>query len=186
MAGSGGSRESYLRQLFEAHGVSLRRFLAARFPGDADVEDVAQEAWVRMHRVQHPERLDNARAFLFQTAANQAIDHLRRIDFERQHFDGEGEAAEEPGDLQSPERNADADQQLRIVEEAIRELPSRCRQAFVMHRTRDMTYPEIAGALNVSTSMVEKYVIQALKHCRRRLESGNRELSAREPDVRHR
>ena len=48
----------------------------------------------------------------------------------------------------------------------------------MLHRTQDLTYPEIARQLGVSTSMVEKYVIQALKHCRRRLEAGNRDLAS--------
>lgn len=170
--------DGFLRALFERHGSALRRFLAARFAGEADVEDIAQEAWVRMHRVQHPERLENARAFLFQTAANLAVDHLRRVEFERTHFSpDEDGVADAPQHLTSPERSLDAGQQLALVEQAIAELPARCRQAFVMHRTRDMTYPEIARHLGVSTSMVEKYVIQALKHCRRRLEAGNRAVS---------
>lgn len=175
--------ESFLDQLFERHGVALRRFIASRFRAEADVDDIAQEAWVRMQRVANPERLENARAFLFQTAANLAIDHLRRIDFERQHFDPDAEPLDEEGGAPSPERTADADQQLAIVEAAIGELPERCRQAFVMHRTQDLTYPEIARALNVSTSMVEKYVIQALKHCRRRLEASNRAVSSRSGTV---
>jgi RNA polymerase sigma-70 factor (ECF subfamily) len=167
--------DGFVHSLFDHHGRALRRFLQARFGGDADIDDIAQEAWVRMQRVRDPASLENARAFLFQTAANLAVDHLRRVDFERQHFlpDEDG-VADAPRDLSSPERSLEADQQLALVEEAIAELPSRCRQAFVMHRTRELTYPEIARQLGVSTSMVEKYVIQALKHCRRRLEAGNR------------
>lgn len=167
--------DGFVHSLFDDHGKALRRFLQARFGRDADVDDIAQEAWMRMQRVRDPAGLENARAFLFQTAANLAVDHLRRVDFERQHFtpDEDG-VADAPVELSSPERVLDADQQLALVQEAIAELPVRCRQAFVMHRTRDMTYPEIAAQLGVSTSMVEKYVIQALKHCRRRLEAGNR------------
>lgn len=169
--------EEFLDQLFSRHGKALRRFLGARFRIESEVDDIAQEAWVRMQRIEAPEQLDNARAFLFQTAANLAIDHLRRVDFERQHFDADADVPEIANATASPERELDAQQQLDIVSTAIAELPARCRQAFVMHRTRDMTYPEIARALDVSTSMVEKYVIQALKHCRRRLEAGNRDLS---------
>ena len=38
-----------------------------------------------------------------------------------------------------------------------------------MHRARGYSYPEIAKQLDVSTSMVEKYIIQALKHFRNKL-----------------
>lgn len=182
-----GRPDSLLAELFERHGTALRRFLARRFRDASDVEDIAQEAWVRMHRIEDPSSLDNARAFLFQTAANLAVDHLRRVGLERQHFDADADPEiEDASDGDSPERSVDAGQQLALVDAAIRELPSRCRQAFVMHRTRDMTYPEIARELGVSTSMVEKYVIQALKHCRRRLEAGNRTLATRAGNVNQR
>ena len=55
------------------------------------------------------------------------------------------------------------------LEQALTELPVKCRQAFTMHRQSGMSYPEIAQALGVSTSMVEKYIIQALKHFRNTL-----------------
>jgi len=38
-----------------------------------------------------------------------------------------------------------------------------------MHRQQHMTYGTIAENLQVSVSMVEKYIIQALKHLRRKL-----------------
>ena len=42
-------------------------------------------------------------------------------------------------------------------------MPVKVRRAFLLHRGKDMSYAEIASEMNVSTSMVEKYIIQALK-----------------------
>ena len=56
------------------------------------------------------------------------------------------------------------------IESALFELPTKTRQAFVMHRKANLPYPVIAEQLGVSTSMVEKYIIQALKHFRNKLE----------------
>ena len=58
---------------------------------------------------------------------------------------------------------------LHIIERALYDLPPKCRQAFYMHRSRGYTYPEIARQLDVSTSMVEKYITQALNHFRNKL-----------------
>ena len=68
------------------------------------------------------------------------------------------------------EDTVDAQQTLKTIEEALFELPTKCRQAFVMHRQNNLSYPVIAQQLGVSTSMVEKYIIQALKHFRNKLE----------------
>jgi RNA polymerase sigma-70 factor (ECF subfamily) len=68
-----------------------------------------------------------------------------------------------------------AQQTLDTVEQALFDLPSKCRQAFVLHRQSGLSYPEIAQELGVSTSMVEKYIIQALKHFRNKLQQNNAE-----------
>lgn len=164
------SKERFIAQLFKRHGEALRRFLRARFRQDDEADDIAQEAWLRLYRLEHPQQLDNAKAFLFQAASNLAVDHLRRVRLERE-FAQHSQVEEAGPEL---ERAMDADQQLAIVQAAIADLPPVTRQAFTMHRTRNMSYPEIAEALGVSTSMVEKHIIQALKHCRRRLQAGNR------------
>ena len=49
---------------------------------------------------------------------------------------------------------------------AMERLPERCSQAFLLHRTSGLSYSEIAQELGVSVSSVEKYILQALKHCR--------------------
>ena len=50
-------------------------------------------------------------------------------------------------------------------------MPVKVRRAFLLHRGKDMSYTEIATEMGVSTSMVEKYIIQALKLIREELKS---------------
>lgn len=51
----------------------------------------------------------------------------------------------------------------RRLGEAIRQLPDSYREAFVMHRFKDMTYKEIAQQLDVSVKTVDYRIQQALK-----------------------
>ena len=46
-------------------------------------------------------------------------------------------------------------------------MPEKVRRAFLMHRGKDLSYSEIAIEMDVSTSMVEKYIIQALRILRK-------------------
>ena len=57
-----------------------------------------------------------------------------------------------------------ARERLRIVEQAIDELPPRTREVFVLHRIEGMKYSEIARALDISVSAVEKNMARALAH----------------------
>ena len=52
------------------------------------------------------------------------------------------------------------------IENAIAKLPESYREAFVMHRFRDMSYKEIAETLGVSAKTVDYRIQQALKQLR--------------------
>ncbi len=158
------TKSDFIAELFEQQSAPLVKYLTARFKNVEEAREVAQEAWLRIYRLDHPEELENAKAFLFQTASNLSIDRIRRVNLERRHNVFGDDAT------RSVEDTVDAQQTLHTVESALYELPTKCRQAFVMHRRNNLSYPVIAEQLGVSTSMVEKYIIQALKHFRNKLE----------------
>lgn len=54
----------------------------------------------------------------------------------------------------------------RRIQEAVAALPESYREAFVMHRFKDMTYKEIADLLGVSPKTVDYRIQQALKQLR--------------------
>ena len=156
-------KDQFIAQLYAQQSTRLVQYLTSRFQNRAEAEEVAQEAWLRIFRLDSPQQLDNARAFLFQTASNLSIDRLRRHALERKHA--------EVIDEVSPtiEDELVDHEALKIIEGALAELPLKCRQAFVLHRHSGLSYEQISQQLDVSVSMVEKYIIQALKHFRNKL-----------------
>jgi RNA polymerase sigma factor (sigma-70 family) len=166
------AKESFLVALSQEHRQSLERYLARKLDNPADASDVAQEAFLRLHRLQQPEQLENPRAFLFQVASNLAIDQLRRRSLHQKFLNNEQNQSfvDEPVDINangiSPEQLLSAREKLEHIYAAIEELPDNCKQAFLMHRNTGMSYSDIAGELGVSVSSIEKYILQALKHCR--------------------
>lgn len=52
---------------------------------------------------------------------------------------------------------------IKRIEEAIQKLPDSYREAFVMHRFKNMTYKEIAMRLKVSSKTIDYRIQQALK-----------------------
>lgn len=121
-----------------------------------------------MHRLEHPEQLANPKAYLFQMASNLGVDRARRHALERRvcHEEMLGRIDQA---LPSAERAVAAEESIELVLDALNDLPADCRQAFVLHRGRDMSYPDIAREIGVSTSMVEKHIARALRHLRDKL-----------------
>lgn len=151
----------------------LVRYLLKKVRIYEDANDLAQEAFLRMHKFQQSNKLDNARAFLFRTANNLAVDQLRRARVHDRYMCTE--MIQEQSDVEedkyapSAERTVSAEQELEKIYEIIDEMPLKVKRAFLLHRGKDLSYSEISREMNVSTSMVEKYIIEALKILRRDL-----------------
>ncbi|WP_346839041.1 sigma-70 family RNA polymerase sigma factor [Microbulbifer sp. SAOS-129_SWC] len=170
------ARKTLLEKLFAEHGQALVRFVTRIVRSPEDAEDIAQHAYLRLQKLNSEKELDNPRAYLYQIANNLAVDQLRRgklhMEYVSQQMPAEGETlGDDHADQQSPERVLAARQQLQAIHDAMDSLPLKCRQAFLLHRTRGLSYNEIATEMNTSVSSVEKYILQALKTCRRRVES---------------
>lgn len=171
-----------LERLFANHATGLVRFLSRKVRSREDAEDIAQNAFIRIQRLAESGELENPKAYLYQTAANLAIDQLRREKLHHGYLQSEITKQMASGDEAlvnycTPERLLGAKTQLNAIESALSQLPLKCRQAFLLHRTKGYSYSDIAREMGVSVSSVEKYILQALKHCRKALEdSGGGEL----------
>ena len=168
-------KDTFLADLVAQHGVPLEKFLARKLDSPEDAAEVAQDAFLRLYRMADPQNLDNARAFLFQVANNLAIDQLRRRTLYFRFLNSEKSMASdgEPVDINaiaaSPEQIISAREKLAAIYRAVDELPFKVKQAFLLHRKSGLSYNDIARQMDVSVSSVEKYILQALKHCRSRL-----------------
>ena len=103
-------------------------------------------------------------AYCMRVVQHLCIDHLRRRQAEQQLFaDDDGEGLELEASTSTPEHVAIGRQRLQGVDRCLRELPARTRQAFVLHRLHGLTQQEVADRLNVSITLVNFMVRDALK-----------------------
>jgi RNA polymerase sigma-70 factor (ECF subfamily) len=164
-------------RLFREHNQALIQFLLTRVPSEQEARDVAQEAYVRMLELERPSGVSFLRAYLFKTAANLAVDRARRHSnlqhIHEQWIDPFESLAQAP----AAEHNANAQQELALVCEYLKELPLRCRTAFYLHRFHDLSAAEIAQQLGVSDRMVRSYLVKTLVHCRQRLNAARGEFT---------
>jgi len=146
----------------------LERLLTNRLRDRQTAQDLTQDLYFKLARVadEFPSK-DDARRYLFRMAVNAALDH-RRVEGRRSELlAGIVELFDE---IQAtPEDIVGADDEVARVEEALKDLPPKCRDVLFMSRMEGMTHAEIAETLGVSRSLVEKYAVRALLHCRARL-----------------
>jgi len=158
------SRATVVERLFREHNEALIRFLRGRVGSHNEALEVAQEAYVRLLSLDQPGAVSYLRAFLFKTAANIAIDRRRR----HQNFDKVAgrQLFTELTENRTPERQLSGEQALRHLGVLIEGMPPKCREAFVMNQIHGLDAATIATRLGITDSMVRKYVVRALLHCR--------------------
>lgn len=155
--------------LFREHNRALIAFLSSRLDSLSEAQEVAQEAYARLLRLEHLEQVGFLRAYLFRIASNLAVDRLRMRNVraeapDEEHLDDWFEAS-------VPERQVLAADELRAVREALRELPAKTSAAFVMHVVEGREFAAIARRMKLTERMVRYHVARALAHCRTRLDA---------------
>jgi RNA polymerase sigma factor (sigma-70 family) len=157
------SQRDYVAQLFTKYRASLHRYLA-RLVRFEDAAELVQETYYRMLRHGGTVRLEAmARAFLFHTATNLARDHRRRRLTHRTDQHTPLEMQEIGQDHLGPDEQLVGEQTLSVIESAIAGLPSDTRTVFLLHRFRDLSYPQIAEMMNLSTRTVARKMAEALE-----------------------
>jgi RNA polymerase sigma factor (sigma-70 family) len=157
------SQRDYVAQLFTKYRASLHRYLA-RLVRFEDAAELVQETYYRMLRHGGTVRLEAmARAFLFHTATNLARDHRRRRLTHRTDQHTPLEMQEIGQDHLGPDEQLVGEQTLSVIESAIADLPSDTRTVFLLHRFRDLSYPQIAEMMNLSTRTVARKMAEALE-----------------------
>lgn len=146
---------------------ALRAYLQKRFPALPDHDDLIQEAYVRTLRAYEGGRVTHAKAFLFTTARNAAIDVFRR----RRGADHEtiSEISAMPLLEEAPDAVAslEREQRLDALLEAIVALPDRCRQVMMLRHLDGLSYKEIAERLGISPETVKVHMVKGVKDCTR-------------------
>ena len=147
------------------HEPALRAFLSRRFSSLPDHDDLVQETYARLLRVAEPQRLDHVRAFLFTTARNVAIDHVRRT--RRTPVDPSGDTTEFT--LLEPELGAadvlDQAQQHEAMLAALETLPERCREVMLLRYVDGFSAREIAVHLGLAAATVRVHLMKGVRDC---------------------
>ena len=157
-----------IERLFREHNEALVRFLLARLRSRQAALEVAQEAYVRLLSLDQPGAVSYLRSFLFKTAANLAVDRLRRDDVHARAT--ETPLFREFTDYRTPERAAAGAQEIQRLMESLADLPPKCRTAFILNRLHGVDFASIASEMGLSERMVRNYVVRALLFCRAQLE----------------
>ena len=135
-----------------------------RFVELEDAEEIVEDSllWIWENR----ETLvieSSLNSYLFKMVYRRALNKLAHIDATQR---ADTRFYEEMQEMLQDTDYYQVEELTRRIEGAVAALPESYREAFVMHRFRDMSYKEIAETLGVSPKTIDYRIQQALKQLR--------------------
>jgi RNA polymerase sigma factor (sigma-70 family) len=159
--------------LFVEHRGSLVNYANGIVHDRASAEDVVQEAYLRFSAAARNDQIVNPVSYLYRIVRNLALDWQRRRAVEAPRA-AMPVMENLPCDAPSAERVLFYRDELRVISEALAELPERTRIAFRMYRLEGRTLQVIADHLGVSVVRTHQLVKEAIVHAARRLDGPQR------------
>ncbi|MDH5617556.1 MAG: RNA polymerase sigma factor [Gammaproteobacteria bacterium] len=169
---------------FVANYDFLKRFLARFFSDRQDIEDVAQEAYLRAYVAEQKKEIEQPKAFLFRIARNLALTQLTRKSRQITEY------IEDTRDSTVIECGAAADSEAEALEsfglycEAVASLPEKCRQVFLLRKVHGLSHRKIAERMSMSVSSVEKYLRRGVLECSKFVREREGHMSAEDAAAR--
>ncbi|PHN54115.1 RNA polymerase subunit sigma-24 [Pseudomonas syringae] len=151
--------QSHFNDVFLAQRAVLLRTLQCMVGNPSTAEDLLHETWLRVSRALTEHPVDHLEPFVFQTARNLALDHLRarRIHARTLVEDvSPGQLERVVAQLGKPEDAAHAKRLLESLSASLSTLSPRQQKIFTLSRLNGCSYLEIAEQLQVSASTVQK------------------------------
>ena len=158
----------------QPHEPALRAYLSKRYPTLPDHDDLVQETYARLLRVEDLGRLVYPKAFLFTTARNAAIDLFRRRNVHPLESLADTEGLIELPLLDAPPtvvETIERRQRRETLTEALRALPERCREVMLLRYLDGCSGKEIAERLGVSLGTVKGHLLKGVRDCARYFEA---------------
>ncbi|MBS1001265.1 sigma-70 family RNA polymerase sigma factor [Acetobacter persici] len=160
---------SLVLQVFISRRNDLIKYAETIAPNHGD--DIVQEAWFRINRtVTATVEIVSPDSYLFRVVRNLAIDVKRKIGREAQSTcDASPQEMGNAVASNSPEADMLVSEQMRLLSEAMDELPERTRIALEMRRSGKYKLKDIAAHFGISIAVTHEIIARGIAHCRSRV-----------------
>src|SRR5262245_55107180 len=152
----------FVRSAHEAYEVELHRFLLRRLGRSQDAEDLAQEVYLRLLRLEKSALVRKPIAYMYVVATQVVTQFRMQMEQDPTTYDSEivshlsDHPTEEPPDELT--QRLIAQQQLKQL---LQELPDMHRNVLLLRKRDGLSWTEIAEQLGISAHTVKKYLYEA-------------------------
>lgn len=145
--------------------VSLARYASRYFRRHQEIEDVVQEAFLRVLEAEQHRNIQVTDAYIYRTVHNLALKTIDKKDYK--FTDTVGDAVPQSVLLETPSLEEQYESQERFGQfcRAVRQLPVKCQRVFILRRIYGLSPDEIAERMGISVKTVEAHLTKAIVRC---------------------
>lgn len=154
-------------EAFTRHNSSLKRFIGRFMRNNSDVDDIAQEAFLRAYAVELGRPIEQPKSFLFRIAKHLALTQLTRKSRQITEYIEDSDDADSAQVEFSAEEEISGRQMLQVHCDAVETLSPQVRRAYLLRKVHGLSHKEIAKHEGIAVSTVEKHLMKAAEVCER-------------------
>lgn len=178
-------KANFITKTIQQFGKNLFGFVRGRVKTVEDAEDVVQDVWFQLSKLNNIAELENVSAWLYEVARNKITDKGRKKtslaleDFSYENDDGEFNFKEIllMDDNNNPELGFFKELFWKEFQNALEELPTNQRDVFLLNEMEDMTLQQIADQQGENLKTIISRKGYAVKHLRNKLNYLYKELT---------
>ncbi len=145
--------------------TALMRFAYRYFKTSQEIEDVVQEAFVKVIEAQQKREILHPKSYIYQTVKNLSLKRLDTSDYRL--TDTVGDILPESVLLESAtlEDQFESQQRFELFCQAVRQLPVKCQRVYIMRRVYGYSQKQIAEKMGITVKTVEAHLSKAIMRC---------------------
>jgi len=146
---------------------ALKRYLTRFFSRAQDIDDIAQETFLKAFVSETKSEIRSPKSFLFKVAKHTALNEIAKKANNTTDYieDSSNSNVLEDEEQVNAEQKLDSKQKLIVFSKAVASLPPNCRRVFLLRKMDGLKVKEIARKLDISVSGVEKHIASGLVKC---------------------
>jgi RNA polymerase sigma-70 factor (ECF subfamily) len=152
--------------LFKTHYEALVKFTYKYLNNAEEAEEIVQETFYNLWKKSSEIKIQTSiKSYLYQAVRNSSLNAIKHKQVQKKYIDH----VEKNDTSLSTENHMELDELTAKINEAINQLPPKCKQVFELSRYEEKKYQEIADELGISIKTVENHMGKALSLLRKSL-----------------